>query len=236
MFDLIIACSSTDLLQQLHTIDISVPPRTEGRTTKQCEQWSICRLLATYAETDLLGYPLRVEHKDRPDIILSMSSVCVGIEITEAVPKNWAWATAMALKNNYDNPRLIPRFQPRETKLPSDEVERIARGDSRGSIWSGDSVEREWAKIMVYFSQEKAKKYANLDFEKFQKNWLVIYDNWPLPAVEEDKAAILFHQLLANLKEPLPFDRVFVECSKTFWEFTLASYACHAINDLWTES
>lgn len=164
-----------------------------------------------------------------------MPSICVGIEITEAVPENWAWVTAIEFQNNYSNQLYMQRFQPGETKLPSDEVERIARGDSRGSIWDGDSVEREWAEAMVYFSQEKAKKYANPDFEKFQRNWLVIYDNWPLPALEEDKAAILFHQLLGNLKEPLPFDRVFVECSKTFLEFTLASYASHVINDLWAK-
>ncbi len=99
MTDLVIASSSTDLLQQLRTIDISVPPRTEGRTTEQREQWSICRLLATYAETDLLDYPLQVKHKDRPDIILSMPSVCVGIEITEAVPENLARSDVQALKN-----------------------------------------------------------------------------------------------------------------------------------------
>lgn len=236
MIDLVIAHSPTDLLQQLRTIDISIPLRTEGRTTKQCERWSICRLLATYAETELMDYPLRVKHQDRPDIVLSTPTFRIGIEVTEAVPENWARADALAQHKGYDNLRHMERFRPGEPRRSRDEIYRLALGQSRGSIWIGDSVEREWAEVMIYFSLKKTQDYENPGFRKFQKNWLVIYDNWPLPAVEEDKAASLFHQRLLNLSELLPFKKIFVECPKTFWEFKLNSYSCRAINDLWKES
>ncbi|MDG4553441.1 MAG: hypothetical protein P9E24_04225 [Candidatus Competibacter sp.] len=236
MIDLVTASSPIDLLQQLRTIDISVPLRTEGRTTKQCERWSICRLLATYSETSLLDYPLQVKHEDRPDFVLSMPTVCIGIEITEAVPENWARTDAFAQHKGYDNLRHMERFRPGEPLRSSDEINRLALGQSRGSIWVGDSSEREWAEVMIYFSLKKIKNYANPDFRKSQRNWLVIYENWPLPTVEEDKAASLFHQKLVNLSGALPFDKIFIECPKTFWEFTLNSYSCHTINSLWEES
>ncbi|MEI2782061.1 MAG: hypothetical protein V9H25_12740 [Candidatus Competibacter sp.] len=236
MIDSVTAHSSTDLLKQLRTIDISVPLRTEGRTTKQCERWSICRLLATYAETDLFDYPLQIKHEDRPDFVLSMPTVCIGIEITEAVPENWARVDALAQHKGYDNLRHIERFQPGESRRPNDEINRIALGQSKGSLWAGDSAEREWAEVMIYFSLKKIINYVNPDFRKFQNNWLVIYENWPLPAVEEDKAASLFHQQLVGLSGSLPFDKIFVECPKTFWDFTLDSYSCHTINELWAES
>lgn len=236
MIDSVTAHSSTDLLQKLRTIDISVPLRTEGRTTKQCERWSICRLLATYAETDLFDYPLQIRHEDRPDIVLSMPTACIGIEITEAVPENWARVDALAERKGYDNLRYIERFQPGELRRSTNEINHIAIGKSKGSLWAGDSAEREWAEVMIYFSLKKIKNYANPNFRKFQKNWLVIYENWPLPAVEEDKAASLFHQRIVDLSGSLPFDKIFVEYPKTFWEFTLDSYSCNTINDLWAES
>lgn len=236
MIDRVIAHSPTDLFQQLNTIDISVPPRTKSRTKKQREKWSILRLLATYAETELLGYPLKIQHEDRPDIVLSTPNFCVGIEITGAVPENWARADALAQHKGYDNLQRMERFQPGEPRRSSDEINQLALGQSRGSIWVGDSVEREWAEVMIYFSLKKKQDYTNSDFRKFQKNWLVIYDNWPLPAVEEDKAASLFHQRLVDLRGSLPFDKIFVECPKIFWEFTLGSYSFRTINDLWEES
>ena len=236
MVDLVIASSPIDLLQQIRAIDISVPLRTEGRTTEHCERWSICRFLATYAETDVLNYPLRVEHDDRPDMVLFMPDAQVGMEITEAVPANWAWADALAEQNEYDNLRFLQRFCPGEPRRPREEVDQIARGASSGDGWSGDSVEREWAEAMAFFSLDKVRKYAKSDFRKYKHNWLIIYDNWPLPAVEEDRAASLFHEWLAGLGEPLPFDKVFVECSKSIWEFSPASYFRHTINDIWVKS
>jgi len=103
--------SVSDLVSRLCAIDITVSLRTEGRTTEQCERWLICRLLSTFAETDSLAYPLKTEKPERPDFLLSLPSRQVGIEITEAVPPDWAWANASE-KLSYENMVFLQRFKP----------------------------------------------------------------------------------------------------------------------------
>ena len=106
------APSSVDLLSQLAAIDISVPLRTEGRTTEHCERWSICRFLAAYAATDVLGYPLHLEKRERPDFLLRLPGSDFGIEVTEAVPPDWVWADARRERLNCDNMVFLHRFSP----------------------------------------------------------------------------------------------------------------------------
>jgi hypothetical protein len=59
-----------DLLRQLKAIYISVPPIEKGRSTEDCEQWSICRLLATIAKSKELSFPIKLEKRERPDFLL----------------------------------------------------------------------------------------------------------------------------------------------------------------------
>jgi hypothetical protein len=61
-------------------MDISVPARTEGRTTRHTETWTIARLLATLA----------AYHRDKPDIALTSGGLEIGIEITEAISTQYA--------------------------------------------------------------------------------------------------------------------------------------------------
>ena len=227
------AQSAIELIEQLSAIDISVPLRTEGRTTEHCEQWSICRFLATYAETEVINYPLRIEKRERPDFLLRLSSGDIGIEVTEAVAPDWAWADARREKLNYDNLIFLHRFRPGETQRSREEIDNIARGATWGSGWVGDGPEREWAEVMIHFALQKAEKLAKPGFERFAADWLLIYDNWPLPAVDDPKAASHFMRRLCALEEPLPFDRVFVECERSIWQFRVPKYVPQPIRDVW---
>jgi hypothetical protein len=230
------AGSAVDLLRKLKGIGIAVPLRTEGRTTEQCERWSICRFLATYAETTLLQYPLQIEKRERPDFLLSLPSSRIGIEITEAVPPDWAWADTRREELNYNKLIFLERFHPGEPQRSKQEIDNIARGANPGDGWAGDAPEREWAEVMVHFAQRKAEKFLKPGYEQFEKNWLLIYDNWPLPAVQDQKAALYFVQRLASLDTPLPFDRIFVECEHSIWQFEAPAYRPRAIRDLWKDS
>jgi hypothetical protein len=119
------ARSISELVDGLRAIDITVPLRTEGRTTEHCERWSICRFLSTYAGTNLLGYPLKIEKRERPDFLLSLPSRRVGIEITEAVPPDWAWADARREKLNYDKLVFLQRFRPGEPQKSRGEIDAL---------------------------------------------------------------------------------------------------------------
>jgi hypothetical protein len=229
------ADSPSDLFRQLRAVDLDVPSRTK-RTTEQVQRSSICRFLSTFADSELLRYPLKLEPGDRPDFVLSCRAVPVGIEVTEAVPTDLARADALQEHRGYDVVRFFQRFRPGEPARPLPEIERIAQGLVLGEGWAGDSVETDWADVMTYFSLAKADKFSRPGFRTFSSNWLLIYDNWELPMLNEAKAARFFQAQLAALNPPLPFDRIFVECNKTISHFTPSHRSSRSIIDLWTDS
>jgi len=176
---------------------------------------------------------MRVEKRERPDFLLSLPTGRVGVEVTEAVPPDWAWANARREKLDYSNLIFLHRFRPGEPQLSSKEIDAIARSADPGDGWAGDTPEREWAEVMLHFSMQKADKLSKPGYEQFEINWLLIYDNWPLPAVDDPKAAAYFMRLLSELDVLLPFERVFVECEKFIWQFQVPTYAPQRIRELW---
>lgn len=84
----ITAKNADELVTALAAIDISVPLRTEGRTTDHSERWSFCRLLAAIADSEYLNYPTAVVHRDRPDFHIKHGSMETGVEVTEVIPEN----------------------------------------------------------------------------------------------------------------------------------------------------
>ena len=231
----ITALSSSDLLRHLRAIDITVPPRTEGRTKQHTETWSICRFLATYADSSLLRYPLRLDCGDRPDFQLAISTVRIGIEVTEAVAADLAWADAIQERDEIDSARMFQRVLPGDPRLTRGEVEKIARGETLGDGWEGDSVEHDWADVMAHFTRRKAERFAQPGFTRLDINWLLVYDNWELPAVNQAKAATIFQSWLVSLKGSVPFDQIFVECRDNFWQFSLPHHQSHPLRDLWSD-
>jgi hypothetical protein len=229
----IAASAKSDLLSQLSKLDIRVPLRTEGRKSEHSERWSACRLLATLAEAGDLKYPLRLEHRDRPDFLLSVSDRSIGIECTEAVPANWAWANARNEEKQYDSIMPLQQFAPGEPLMTPGEIDEIARGVSCGDGWAGRAPERQWADAMFHFADAKARKIAAPDFTRYEQNWVLIYDNWPLPNVDENIGAGYLQATLNG--SPLPFDRIIVECTRTFVVFARSAFSIFPLNDLWRD-
>lgn len=227
--------TADQLLKLLAGIDITVPPRSE-RTTAQVERWSTARFLSTYARSALLSYPLQVTRRDRPDVLVAMPRAKVGIEITEAVPANWAKTSALHEEREYENLMFIPRCKPGEPPKSTQELDRIARGEDMGVPWEGDSPEREWADAMLHFTEAKAAKFSKPGFNVFDLNWLLIYDNWPAPVVDERKAAGFFLTKLKDRRGTRPFDAIFVEGNKHFWHFEGEQVHEAPINDVWKDS
>jgi len=156
-----------------------------------------------------------VTHRDRPDVLLEMPDRTIGIEITEAVPANWAKTSALHEDREYDTLMFTPRCKPGEPARPT--------------------AERDWADAMLHFTEMKAAKFSKPGFIAFDKNWLLIYDNWPAPAVDERKAAEYFLGKLGDRGGTRPFDAIFVEGKKHFWHFENRQVHVAQINDVWTE-
>ncbi len=229
------AASKSELISFLSRIDISVPPRTEGRTTKHCERWSICRLLATRADYHLLSYPLSLKHQDRPDFKLILGKDVIGIEFTEAIPQDYAAASALSKKEHSDGFLDMSLFKWGTKKRSVANLRSIVTQEElSGPGWDGDSVEREWTQAIAEIVNKKTHKLTSSGFEKLPINWLLIYDNLPLPMLENDKA-------LKYLKEILQsywniggrFDIVMVETGNEILEIDAISSQNREINDLW---
>ena len=119
------AASVDQLLASLEQIDISVPLRTEGRTTGHCEASSICRFLSTYSDTELLTYPLELTHRDRPDFLIKHSAGEVGIEVTEVVPENRAAVDAYRERKGIEGSFFLQGHAPDEPKLRGSSSEQL---------------------------------------------------------------------------------------------------------------
>ena len=96
--DTVSAENSQELTDSLAKIDITVPPRTAGRTTEHCERWSICRWLSTQNSQSSIDFPMTLIDRESPDFRLDTPNGTTGIEVTEAVPVDFAKATALAEK------------------------------------------------------------------------------------------------------------------------------------------
>ena len=90
------AADTDELFAALRSIDISVPLRTEGRTTHHAEVWTVCRLLSTLAQAQRLSFPMSLRHRDRPDFLIAAGATKVGVEVTEAISEQYAAYSALA--------------------------------------------------------------------------------------------------------------------------------------------
>ncbi|GAA0405233.1 hypothetical protein ACFOY5_08150 [Massilia aurea] len=55
----------------------------------------------------------------------------------------------------------------------------------------GDSVERAWAEAIAHFVDNKVASAKKPGYAAHDEHWLVIYDNWPAPALQRQLALSL---------------------------------------------
>ena len=212
--------SPADLHRKLRANDVRVPPRTQGRTTSHRETWVTCRFLATIAGTDLLEFPLRVEPGDRPDLVLSLPTGRIGIELTEAISTDQARVDAAVERERSCDFRFIPRYRISDLPRSQAEIGALARGQARTLPRMGDSVERDWVEAMVHIIRRKATTCLKPGFAHHPANWLVVYDNWePVSALNEQVATERLNRMLSGSDWSNPFRAVFVQRPRTVWEF-----------------
>jgi hypothetical protein len=227
------AASPEEMRRTLADIDISVPLRTEGRTTAHCERWSAARMLAAKADAGELSYPLSVESRDRPDLLLTLPDRKVGVEITEATPTDWARVDAMREHLDQDQALLIPQFLPNDPARSLDEIKTMAEGQAPTQGWAGNAPERQWADAMCHVIEQKIAKAGKPGFQHFDENWLLIYSAWPLPSVDLDVASSLLLERLQALSLPIPFQKILIEKGDQLITFSDGKYVRQPIPSWW---
>ncbi|GAO24348.1 hypothetical protein ALISP_4168 [Alicycliphilus sp. B1] len=213
------ANTPTELRARLAELDIDVPPRSEGRTNHHAERYCIAHLLATLP-IERLSFPLTLTHADKPDFVLAMAGSEVGIEHTEAVPENVARADFLRAKQGLGpDVYFTPHAMPGEPRKTAAQLRSEIEADAPGCGWEGDSPEREWAAAMAHYVKEKMPKATADGFVRYPTNWLIVYDNWPLPAINYTRAASYLATILVGLGAFTVFDAIFVHNDSQMCEF-----------------
>lgn len=214
------ASSPADLDSKVRANDVRVPGRMQGRTTEKRETWIACRFLATVARSDLLQFPVRVEHGDRPDLVLSRPNGRIGVEIVEAISTDQAKVDAIVERDGSSGFRPLPRYRASDRPRSRAEIRALARGEFQMLPRMGDSVERDWAEAVLYVVARKAVSFHKPGFARHPTNWLLVYDNWqPLSALNEELAAERLNGELSGGRQSHPFGKVFVQRPRVILAF-----------------
>lgn len=221
--------------RSLAAIDISVSARTDGRTTDQTEIWIASHLFATLANSGELTFPLSLERRDRPDLLLRQPDKLIGVEITEAITEEYAAFCALAEREFPNVMYALSHFRPGTKRKTVEDMRAILRGEiSTNEGWIGESPEEFWAQKIADSVLRKAEKLSKPGFALFDENWLSIYDNLPLPHIDlSDGIAVLRSLLTAHWSENPSFQRVFVEHGPVIACITADSSNHMLLCDLW---
>ncbi len=231
------ANSKGELLSILKVIDIRVPARNKGRKKGHCESWSIFRLLATLAKHNAIYFPIQLTKRERPDFLLKTADKYIGVEVTEAINPEYAKAATLPEANTEAaiiDPSLFKWGTPRR-KL--DELRLIVfQKKLNGPGWEGNSVETEYANAILNVMMSKTEKLRALGFDKFTENWLVIYCNITLPALNLDEANLLFAKKAMNYWSINSFSRVFVERGTIIISYSRDCMEIMDLENIWNRS
>ena len=229
------AQSPSELLVILQATEISVPPRTKGRTKEGCERWSMYRLLSTLAARNLIEYPVHLHHQDKPDFRMQTGRENVGIEVTEAISQDYAAASALSEKENPDAVIDMSLFKWGGQSKTVDELrEIISQKKLTGPGWEGDSPEGEWGEVITQIIETKHMRLVSPEFESVSTNWLLIYDNLPLPNPEPILSLnYLSHNLRSYWLRSPRFDSIYVESGDEIFRLTALGSVRWIVNNVW---
>jgi len=227
------ATNDSELLKVLAETDISVPRRSEGRTKDHTERYAISHMLSALVGKNHFSYPFKLIRRERPDFLLTSDTYQIGIEHTEAVPQNEAHRTVLRDRVNGPDMYFYPHHQPGEPKKTSAELVKEITENRVGDGWAGNSVEKEWAEVMFHFVERKVVTLLKNGFETFDEDWLLIYDNWSLPALEHNIALSILWDFVAASHVLEKFERIFIITGKHICDISSSRITRHDINDLW---
>lgn len=219
------AYSGSDLRSQLNKISIFVPPRGLGRKTWHTERYQIVYLLKALNSEGEISFPFELTHRDRPDFKISMSEVVhIGVECTEAISKNDATKQVSINREKNGFPsglRMVEHESVDGSIKEREDLENEIKREKKLAAMPipGDKMESNWVIDMIsaVFSKVNASKKPG--FEKFEENWLLIYDNTRSCGVELDDAAENLHSIMERKNIYDEFTKIYIMVGDEVLEF-----------------
>ncbi len=226
---LVVASTFAALHSRLKHINVVVPGRANGRTKEHVELYSVIRLLGSLPRA-AIDFPVRVTKRERPDFLVEFGVRKIGVEHTEAISQP---AAKEAFLRSQGHGRDVKWIHVRSIDEPVKRSKKMIaeiQEDRLGTVWEGDSVEREWANAMAHVISEKVASASRTGFDKFEENWLLIYDNWTVPALDRENGMMLLRSRLNETNPWQIFSRVFILDEKMLLEISSAAPCSHQVN------
>ena len=236
------ADSKSDLFGKLSEMDISLPSRRCGHTSQHVERRFMCCLLSTLNNNNRLAFPVDVSKSERPDFVITINgNPSFGVEVTEAIQEDFAQTMtlrAAQLPGSVMDPSLFRWSDPgRSLEEKKDIASRTALS---GPMQAGDDPEKEFefAQAIKDITCKKTSKLNEDTFQKFDENWLGIYEYLCIPMLDEKKAMVFTQSALEPYWRKSSFsnifDRIFVQSnSRYIIEFSQSSFCLHRLCNLW---
>lgn len=223
------AVDKVDLLQKLQDLHFLVPRKGQGRKKEHVEKYSAFQFFQVMAQNDQLSYPFALVHRDKPDFVASLANLKIGIEVVEAVPQNKAleqasraslpkrraWGRLYGItERNKKFDEIKNEIEVGNKIVTSEDIEiseDILDDKVFGVSFLDDEIEMRWVEAMIYFVNKKRMILNKNNFEKLEKNWLLVYDNWPAPALDYDEAMpLLVDKISIKQTWQHDFDSIFL--------------------------
>jgi hypothetical protein len=184
-----------------------------------------------------LDYPLKVEHQDRPDFLLTLGGVQFGVECTEAVPPEHRHIEDIREKHYPDALNWGQKFRPGQENFTLDEKRAIARGDLSGGPWMPSTAKENWLAAMKYVIAEKTAKLRKGNYAEGVSTWLLVRDEWPntiqfYPDQVRTAAEVLRSSLTELLSAPA-FQIIYIESANQLLRFQDSYLTIEPVCDLW---
>ncbi|WP_313317196.1 hypothetical protein [Stenotrophomonas sp.] len=198
------AADAASLQRQLDLRERPVRGASGGEAKTQRERWMMVRWLTAWASQ--LSYPVLVNKRESPDFLVASGDDRAGVECMEVVPEAFKQLQAKLDGINSGWVRPVSRSAPAAGRADWDSplIRQLLADTFEGSPWLGDEPERLWVEVMRWAVDKKRVVRRKPGFAEQPSNVLLLYDNWPLPAVafvEEADPGVLRGWALAALDE-----------------------------------
>jgi len=191
---------------------------------------------------ELLERLLKVDHfepdsvieSEKPDFIIEHQGSKIGIETTRAVAEEYVRAIRLQTSKHPSLWVNISDLMCRTTRRSNKDLEAIMGVNGLLRPWKRTSIVLEERKHKISkFLNAKRQKLNQSDFQKFNENWLHIYDYPPLPDYECDREIMTQHigtLLSAPSTFKKDFDCVFIHSGKCLFRWRKGALELHIAN------
>lgn len=225
---LLLEARDFDALQTaLRGLDIQIPDNPRDYTNRLLETYTLAKVLRAIP-AELGWFPMKVIHRDRPDVLIEAGHCRIGVEHTEGTTPNLSKSRALRADGFGADIHFVEQASIHDPVKSRAALLAEIEADDPGDGWVGDSVERNWAEAMAVFIARKTASALKPGYERYDRNWLMIYDNFTSPGLKHRSAVPYLRTHLGNAPPWPAFDRVFIADESVVIELAFDSTLFHA--------